>query len=89
VPPRHRAHVPDRAAVPGADPSTDNFMVGALFADTANPRQAMARAHDVLRRLDLYDKRLQLGGSLTLPTDRKRLEVAPRARPPSRSSLLL
>jgi branched-chain amino acid transport system ATP-binding protein len=35
----------------------------------------MARAHDVLRRLDLYDKRLQAAGSLTLP-DRKRLEVA-------------
>jgi branched-chain amino acid transport system ATP-binding protein len=52
----------------------DNVMVGALLRH-ADPRQAMTRAHDVLRRLDLYDKRLQLGGSLTLP-DRKRLEVA-------------
>ena len=52
----------------------DNVMVGALLRH-ADPRQAMQRAHDVLRRLDLYDKRLQLGGSLTLP-DRKRLEVA-------------
>jgi len=52
----------------------DNVMVGALLRHS-DPRQAMRRAHDVLRRLDLYDKRLQLGGSLTLP-DRKRLEVA-------------
>jgi len=52
----------------------DNVMVGALLRHS-DPRQAMQRAHDVLRRLDLYDKRLQLGGSLTLP-DRKRLEVA-------------
>jgi branched-chain amino acid transport system ATP-binding protein len=52
----------------------DNVMVGALLRH-GDPRQAMQRAHDVLRRLDLYDKRLQLGGSLTLP-DRKRLEVA-------------
>ena len=35
----------------------------------------MRRAHEVLRRLDLFDKRLQLAGALTLP-DRKRLEVA-------------
>jgi branched-chain amino acid transport system ATP-binding protein len=35
----------------------------------------MARAHEVLRKLDLYDRRLQAAGSLTLP-DRKRLEVA-------------
>ena len=52
----------------------DNVMVGALLRH-GDPRQAMQRAHDVLRRLDLYDRRLQLGGSLTLP-DRKRLEVA-------------
>jgi len=52
----------------------DNVMVGALLRH-GDPRQAMQRAHDVLRRLDLHDKRLQLGGSLTLP-DRKRLEVA-------------
>jgi branched-chain amino acid transport system ATP-binding protein len=52
----------------------DNVMVGALLRQR-DPRQAMAHAHDVLRRLDLYDKRLQAAGSLTLP-DRKRLEVA-------------
>ena len=52
----------------------DNVMVGALLRHR-DPRHAMARAHDVLRRLDLYDKRLQAAGSLTLP-DRKRLEVA-------------
>src|SRR4029077_9755733 len=34
-----------------------------------------AYAHEVLRRLDLYDKRSQSAFSLTLP-DRKRLEVA-------------
>ncbi len=52
----------------------DNVMVGALLRH-GDPRQAMQCAHDVLRRLDLHDKRLQLAGSLTLP-DRKRLEVA-------------
>jgi len=36
---------------------------------------ARAHAHEVLRRLDLYDKRAQRASSLTLP-DRKRLEVA-------------
>jgi branched-chain amino acid transport system ATP-binding protein len=52
----------------------DNVMVGALLR-----RQdvAAARVHapDVLRRLDLYDKRAQTAATLTLP-DRKRLEVA-------------
>jgi branched-chain amino acid transport system ATP-binding protein len=52
----------------------DNVMVGALLRQT-DPAQAMMRAHEVLRRLDLMDKRLQPAGSLTLP-DRKRLEVA-------------
>ena len=52
----------------------DNVMVGALLRH-ADPREAMRRAHEVLRRLDLFDKRLQEAGSLTLP-DRKRLEVA-------------
>ena len=52
----------------------DNVMVGALLRHS-DPREAMRRAHDVLRRLDLYDKRLQAAGSLTLP-DRKRLEMA-------------
>ena len=36
---------------------------------------ARGHAHDVLRRLDLYDKRNQPAASLTLP-DRKRLEMA-------------
>ncbi|HEX2538732.1 MAG TPA: ATP-binding cassette domain-containing protein, partial [Pseudolabrys sp.] len=36
---------------------------------------ARTHAHEVLRRLDLYDKRAQRASSLTLP-DRKRLEVA-------------
>jgi branched-chain amino acid transport system ATP-binding protein len=51
-----------------------NVMVGALLrtADTGAARQT---AHDVLRRLDLFDKRTRLAKSLTLP-DRKRLEVA-------------
>ena len=52
----------------------DNVMVGALLRHRA-PGEAMRRAHEVLRRLDLFDKRLQEAGSLTLP-DRKRLEVA-------------
>jgi branched-chain amino acid transport system ATP-binding protein len=52
----------------------DNVVVGALLRqrDVAAARK---RAHDVLRQLDLFDKRSQPAGSLTLP-DRKRLEVA-------------
>ncbi|HEY4139791.1 MAG TPA: ABC transporter ATP-binding protein [Pseudolabrys sp.] len=52
----------------------DNVIVGALLR---RPHVVDARAHalDVLRRLDLYDKRAQRAASLTLP-DRKRLEVA-------------
>jgi branched-chain amino acid transport system ATP-binding protein len=52
----------------------DNVVVGALLH---RRRAADARAHaqDVLRRLDLYDKRAQRASGLTLP-DRKRLEVA-------------
>jgi branched-chain amino acid transport system ATP-binding protein len=52
----------------------DNVIVGALLrrADVASAR---VRAHEVLRRLDLYDKRAQVASALTLP-DRKRLEVA-------------
>jgi branched-chain amino acid transport system ATP-binding protein len=52
----------------------DNALVGALLR---RPGVAAARAHarEVLRRLDLYDKRHQLASALTLP-DRKRLEVA-------------
>ena len=52
----------------------DNVIVGALL----HRRQvvaARAHAHDVLRRLDLYDKRAQRASALTLP-DRKRLEMA-------------
>ncbi len=52
----------------------DNVIVGALLRrpDVASARR---HAHDVLARLDLYDRRRQLASSLTLP-DRKRLEVA-------------
>jgi branched-chain amino acid transport system ATP-binding protein len=52
----------------------DNVMVGALLR---RPDVGAARtwSHDVLRRLDLFDKRGQRAGALTLP-DRKRLEVA-------------
>jgi branched-chain amino acid transport system ATP-binding protein len=52
----------------------DNVIVGALlhrrYVDAAH-----THAHEVLRRLDLYDKRDQRAASLTLP-DRKRLEMA-------------
>lgn len=52
----------------------DNVIVGALLR---RPHVADARRHarEVLRRLDLFDKRAQLASALTLP-DRKRLEVA-------------
>jgi len=52
----------------------DNVIVGALMRrhDVVDAR---AHAHEVLRRLDLYDKRETRASSLTLP-DRKRLEVA-------------
>jgi branched-chain amino acid transport system ATP-binding protein len=52
----------------------DNVIVGALL-HRHHVVDARAHAHDVLRRLDLYDKRAQGASSLTLP-DRKRLEVA-------------
>ena len=52
----------------------DNVIVGALL-HRKHAHDARARAHEVLRRLDLYDKRAQRAASLTLP-DRKRLEVA-------------
>lgn len=52
----------------------DNVIVGALL-NRWLVRDARARAHDVLHRLDLYAKREQRASSLTLP-DRKRLEVA-------------
>ena len=52
----------------------DNVVIGAMLH---RPHLDAARrhAHDVLRRLDLFDKRRQTASSLTLP-DRKRLEVA-------------
>ena len=52
----------------------DNVIVGALLR-AADVEAARGRAREVLRRLDLYDKRRQTAASLTLP-DRKRLEVA-------------
>jgi branched-chain amino acid transport system ATP-binding protein len=52
----------------------DNVVVGALL-HRHHVTEARAHAQDVLRRLDLYDKRSQRAASLTLP-DRKRLEVA-------------
>jgi branched-chain amino acid transport system ATP-binding protein len=52
----------------------DNVMVGALLR-RQDVAAARVHAHDVLRRLDLYDKRAQTAATLTLP-DRKRLEVA-------------
>jgi branched-chain amino acid transport system ATP-binding protein len=52
----------------------DNIMVGALLR-TADTARAAATAQDVMRRLDLFDKRARVAKSLTLP-DRKRLEVA-------------
>ncbi|MGN6571615.1 MAG: ABC transporter ATP-binding protein [Pseudolabrys sp.] len=52
----------------------DNVVVGALL-HRHHVSDARTHAHEVLRRLDLYDKRTQRASSLTLP-DRKRLEVA-------------
>ena len=51
----------------------DNVIVGALLRSRSVGR-ARERAHQVLRRLDLYERRSQIASSLTLP-DRKRLEV--------------
>jgi branched-chain amino acid transport system ATP-binding protein len=51
----------------------ENAIVGSLLRH--NVEGARAHAHEVLRRLDLYDKRGQRASALTLP-DRKRLEVA-------------
>ena len=52
----------------------DNVIVGALL-HRHHVIDAQAHAREVLRRLDLYDKRDRPAASLTLP-DRKRLEVA-------------
>ena len=51
-----------------------NVIVGALLR-RQQVDAARSHAHELLRRLDLYDKRSQLASALTLP-DRKRLEVA-------------
>ncbi len=52
----------------------DNVIVGALL-HRHHVEDARAYAHNVLRRLGLYDKRERRASALTLP-DRKRLEVA-------------
>jgi branched-chain amino acid transport system ATP-binding protein len=52
----------------------ENVVVGALLRHPDVP-SALRRAHEVLWRLDLFDKRTQPASALTLP-DRKRLEVA-------------
>ena len=52
----------------------DNVVIGALLRRPA-VEAARAHANETLRRLDLFDKRAQRAGALTLP-DRKRLEVA-------------
>jgi branched-chain amino acid transport system ATP-binding protein len=52
----------------------ENVMVGALLR-RSDLAAALRRAHEVLWRLDLFDKRAQPASALTLP-DRKRLEVA-------------
>jgi len=52
----------------------DNVIVGALL-NRHHVADARTHAQEVLRRLDLYDKRSQRASALTLP-DRKRLEVA-------------
>jgi branched-chain amino acid transport system ATP-binding protein len=52
----------------------ENVTIGALLREP-DPPKAMRRAHDILGRLELFDKRRNLAGALTLP-DRKRLEVA-------------
>jgi branched-chain amino acid transport system ATP-binding protein len=52
----------------------ENVMVGALMR-TADVARAAVTAHEVMRQLDLFDKRERPAKSLTLP-DRKRLEVA-------------
>ena len=52
----------------------ENATIGALLRD-ADPETATTHAGEILRRLDLWDKRDARAGALTLP-DRKRLEVA-------------
>ena len=52
----------------------DNVIVGSLL-HRHDVDEARERARDLLRRLELYDKREQTASSLTLP-DRKRMELA-------------
>ncbi len=52
----------------------DNVVIGALLR-RPHVDAALAHAREILRRLDLFDKRAQRASALTLP-DRKRLEVA-------------
>jgi branched-chain amino acid transport system ATP-binding protein len=52
----------------------DNVTIGALLHHY-DIEAARERAHELLRRLDLFDKRRRIAATLTLP-DRKRLEVA-------------
>jgi branched-chain amino acid transport system ATP-binding protein len=52
----------------------DNVIVGALLR-APDLDHARAHANELLRRLDLFDRRARPAASLTLP-DRKRLEVA-------------
>jgi branched-chain amino acid transport system ATP-binding protein len=52
----------------------ENAAVGAMLR-AADMDEAYARAGEILRRLDLWDKRARKAHELTLP-DRKRLEVA-------------
>ena len=52
----------------------ENVIIGALL-HRRHVAAARERAHEVLRRLDLYDKRERRASALTLP-DRKRLEMA-------------
>ncbi len=52
----------------------DNVAIGAMLR-SADMTAARAEGDEILRKLDLFDKRAQKAGSLTLP-DRKRLEVA-------------
>ena len=53
---------------------SDNVIIGALLR-RRDVRRAREHAHNVLRRLELYDKRDLRAAILTLP-DRKRLELA-------------
>ncbi|MDE2284827.1 MAG: ABC transporter ATP-binding protein [Hyphomicrobiales bacterium] len=52
----------------------DNVIIGALL-HRPDVTAARGHAHELLRRLDLFDKRHRIASTLTLP-DRKRLEMA-------------